>query len=153
MRNMLSLIWALAISCASVAQTSQSSWSNLSGLQVGQKIQVVEMTSKKHSGNFVSVSDSAISLKNAAGEEAVQKQDVRSVKLMKGKHRLRNSMIGAGVGAGAGAGIGAGAWESNGYVGGKGDGAAIGAVLGGLSGAIVGALLPSHETIYSVGSH
>jgi hypothetical protein len=83
----------------------------------------------------------------------VQKQDVRSVKLMKSNHRLRNTLIGLGVGAGAGAGITAAAWESHGFLGGKGVGAAVGAGLGGLGGIIVGGLLPTHDTIYKAPSH
>ena len=38
---------------------------------------------------------------------ALQKEDVVSVRLMKNRHRLLNSMVLGGVGAGAGAGIGA----------------------------------------------
>jgi hypothetical protein len=153
MRNGLLLMCVLLTSCASVAQTSEASWAKLTRLQAGQSIQVVEMTSKKHSGIFVNVSDSAISFKDAAGDQTVQKQDVRSVKLMKSNRRLRNTLIGAGVGAGAGAGLTAAAWESHGWFGDKADGAAVGAILGGLIGAIVGVALPSHDTIYSAGSH
>jgi hypothetical protein len=111
------------------------------------------MNSKKHSGAFVNVSDSAITLKDSAGEQSVPRQDVRRVKLTIGNHRLRNTLIGAGIGAGAGAGVTAAGWESHGYLGGKGDGAIVGAVIGGVAGAIVGALLPSHDTVYSVSSH
>lgn len=152
-RNTLLLMWVLGISCASIAQTGQSSWTNLSGLRAGQKIQIVETNSKKHTGVLENVSDSAISIKDATGEASVQRQDVRSVKLLSSGHRLRNTLIGAGVGAGAGAGIAAGIWESSGFFGGKGDGAAVGAAIGGLGGLIVGALLPAHDTIYRVSSH
>lgn len=153
MRNGLLLTCVLGFSCAAVAQTNEASWAKLARLHAGQSIQVIEMTSKKHSGNFVNVSDSAITFKDAAGDQTVQKQDVRSVKLMKDNRRLRNTLIGAGVGAGAGAGISAGIWEDHGFLGGKGDGAAVGAVIGAVAGAVVGALLPSHDTIYSVSSH
>jgi hypothetical protein len=153
MRNMLSFLCVLGISCASFAQTGQSSWANLNGLNVGQKIQVVEMTAKKDSGTFLSVSDSAISFKDSGGEKSVQRTDLRSVKLMSNR-RLRHTLIGTGVGAGAGAGICGAAWESHGFLGGKGTGAAVGAGLGGLSGLIIGVLLPAHDTtIYSAGSH
>jgi hypothetical protein len=153
MRKTLLLLCVLAIPAASFAQTNEASWAKLTRLQVGQKIQVVETSSKKHSGTFVSVSDSTISLKDAAGDETIQKQGVRSVKLMKSNRRLRNTLIGAGVGAGAGAGLTAAAWESRGWFGGKADGAAVGAVIGGLIGAILGVAAPSHDTIYSASSH
>jgi hypothetical protein len=152
MRKILPLACLLATSCVSFAQTTPASWENLSSLQPGQKIQVVEINSKKHSGSFVSVSTTAILLTETAGDRTLQKQDVRTVKLTRNGHRLRNTLIGAGVGAGAGAGITAAAWESGGFLGGRGVGAAVGAIIGGLGGAIVGALVPSHTTIYSVNS-
>jgi hypothetical protein len=147
MRKLLLLICILGMPCASWAQTNPSSWENLNTLQAEEKIQVVEMNSKKVSGTFVSVSDAAISLLEEAGPRTIQRQDVLSVKVMKAQHRLRNTLIGAGVGAGVGAGISAAAWEPHGYAGGRGTGAAFGAVIGVVGGAVVGALWPSHKTI------
>ncbi len=153
MRKGLFLICVLGLSCVAWARSNRTSWANLSVLQAGQKIQIVDMNSKEHSGVFVRFSDTAISFQEAAGEQTIQKQDVRSVKLMKNQHRLRNTLIGGAVGAGAGAGIVAGAWENHGFLGGKGVGAEVGAAIGFLGGAVVGALLPSHEMIYRVNSH
>jgi len=150
MRKMLFLICLLAASSAGVAQTNSGSWQNLQTLRAGEPIQVVEVSSAKHSGAFVSATDAAIVLREPSGERMVQKEDVRSVKRTKAGHRLRNTLIGAGVGAGAGAGITAAAWESHGFLGGRGTGAAVGAAIGGLAGAVIGAVLPSHDTIYSV---
>lgn len=155
MRKTLFLICVLGIACASCAQTNQASWENLRILRAGQKIQVVEVNSKKHSGTFVNVSDSAIAYKDTAGEQTIQKQDVRSVKFMENKRRLRNTLILGGVGAGVGAGIGLAI--SNGgnreICCSRGKSVGLG-VAGGLAvGAIVGALLPSHSTIYRVNSH
>ena len=107
MRRVFLLLFVLGVSCAAFAQTDRASWANLSGLRPGQKIQVVGRTSKKHSGSFLSISDTAISYRETTGEQSIPKQDVLSVKLMENKHRLRNTLIGAGVGAGVGAGIGA----------------------------------------------
>jgi hypothetical protein len=154
----LLLICIVGISCASLAQTNQTSWSNLGTLRPGQKIQVVETTSKKHSGLFASVSDTAISYRETTGEQSIQKQDVLSVKLMENKHRLRNTLIVAGAGAGVGAAIGAAVYKpcSTSFcldVGGRALPTGIFAVVGGVGGAIVGVLLPSHSTIYSVSSH
>jgi hypothetical protein len=142
MRKFWILACVLAMPCVVSAQ-----WEKLNTLQAGQKIQVVQ-TSKKDSGTFLSVSDKEISLQGKSGAQTIQRQDVRSVKLMENKHRLRNMLIGATVGAGAGAGISAAAWEPHGYVGGRGTGAAVGSVIGAVGGAVVGALWPSHETIY-----
>jgi hypothetical protein len=159
MRKIFLPFFVLGLSCAAFAQTDRASWASLSGLQPGQKIQVVGMTSKKHSGNFVSISDTAISYRETNGEQSIPKQDVLSVKLMDHKHRLRNTLIVAGVGAGAGAGIGAALNKPCSGpsfcldIGGAALPAGIGAVLGGVGGAVVGILLPSHSTIYQLSSH
>ena len=160
MQKSLLLICVVGLSCVSRgAQTDRASWDNLSGLHSGQKIQVVDMHSKKHSGTFVSVSSTELSYQDSAGEQTIQKQEVRYVQLMKNKHRLRNTFIGGAVGAGAGAGIGAATSHPCSSQGlciqpiGRGGVAGIGAVLGFMGGAVVGVLLPSHEMIYSANSH
>jgi hypothetical protein len=144
------------------AGSNRSSISNILGesqcAAAGQKIQVVEITSKKHSGLFASVSDTAISYRETTGEQSIQKRDVLSVILMENKHRLRNSLIVAGASAGVGAAIGAAVYKpcSTSFcldVGGRALPTGIGAVFGGVGGAVVGVLLPSHSTIYSVSSH
>ena len=153
MRQLLFLICVLGMPCTSWAQTTPASWENLNTIPAGEKIQVVEMNSKKVSGTFVSVSDAAISLQVEAGQQTIQRQDVRSVKLTKRQHLVRNALIGAGLGGGAGAGISAAAWEDRGFSGGKGTGAAVGAAVGLAAGAIVGALVSDHKTIYRVSAH
>ena len=159
MRKIYLLLFVLGLSSAAIAQTDRASWANLSGLQPGQRIQVVGITSKKHSGNFVSLSDTAISYRETNGEQSIPKQDVVSVKLLEHKHRLRNTLIVAGVGAGVGAGIGAALHKSCSSqsfcldIGGAALPAGVGAVVGGLGGAVVGVLLPSHTTIYQVSPH
>ena len=159
MRAISFLICVLGLSCASLAQTNQAFWANLNTLRPGQKIQIVDATSKKHSGTLLNISGTAISFKDLAGEQTLQKEDIRSVKLMENNHRLRNTLIVGGVGAGVGAGIGAATHKSCSSqsfcfdIGGKAIPAAIGAVAGGLGGAVIGALLPVHSTIYSVNSH
>jgi hypothetical protein len=155
MRKILVLIGVLVLvlPCVSLAQ-GNSNWSNLTQLHAGQKIQIIETNAKKHSGIFVSASDTAISYRETAGEHSLEKQDIRSVKV-ENNHHLRNTLILTGVGAGVGAGIGAAA---TGHGGGPillsvshAKGAGVGAVLGAVGGVTVGALLPSHHTIYSVG--
>lgn len=154
MRKLWILVFVLAMPCAAFGQTDRSSWEALSALGAGHKIQVVEMNSKKVSGAFVNVTDAGISLQAAGGEQTIARQDVRRVKLMENKHRLRNTAIGAAVGAGVGAGIGAASFQDcRGQAfciqpGGRGAVAGIGAAAGGVIGAIVGALWPSHQTIY-----
>jgi uncharacterized protein YcfJ len=150
---------ALGISCAAIAQTNQGSWANLRKLAPGQKIQIVEVSKKKHSGTFLSVSDSAIAINDASGQMSAERQNVRSVKLMENHHHLRNILVCTGVGAGGGAIAGtvvgeAGNKGSNGFnIISTGTIVAAGALGGGFVGAVVGALLPSHDTIFSVSPH
>jgi hypothetical protein len=147
------IFWILACLLA-MPSVASAQWENLNTLQAGQKIQVLQ-TSKKDSGTFLSVSDKEISLQGKSGAQTIQRQNVRSVKLMENRHRLRNTLIGSGIGAAAGAGIGAAAYQPCSPTstfcvapGGRGLPTAIGAVLGAAGGAAVGALWPSHETIY-----
>ncbi len=160
MRTILFLILVVGIACASGAKTSQASWENLSALQSGQKIRIVDGNSKKHSGAFVNVSDAAILYRDTAGEQTIQRRDVRSVKLMENKHRLRNAVIGSAFGAGVGAGIGAATFHPCSpsqflciQPAGRGAFAGIGAAVGFAGGVVAGALLPSHEVIYRTTSH
>jgi hypothetical protein len=111
------------------------------------------MSSNKHSGTFVSVSDAAISYMESKVEQSSHKQDIRSVKLMENRRRLRNTLIGTAVGAGVGAGIGAAtSCSSDQCFFSRALGTAVGAVIISLPGAAVGALLPTHNTIYRVNS-
>jgi hypothetical protein len=144
MRKRLVLICVLGMPCASWAQGNPASWENLNTLQTGEKIQVLEMNSKKVSGTFLNVSDGAISLQEKASQEMVQRQNVRSVKLRKPQHRFRNTLIGAAVGAGVVAGVSAAHSERSW----RPVAAVIGGAVGLLGGAVVGALVPSHKTIY-----
>jgi hypothetical protein len=136
------------------AQGDGTAWTNLAGLRTGDKIRIVELNSKKHSGTFVAFSDTAVSYQDHANEKSIPRLNVRSVKLRKNKHRLRNVLILGAVGAGVGAGIGAATYHScSGRpfcfdVGGRGLPTGIGAALGLLGGSIGGALLPGHEMIY-----
>jgi hypothetical protein len=161
MRLLAIAVCVLAIPSVSSAQTDKSSWANLNALQPGQKIQVTRMNSKKNSGRFLNASDTAIILQERSGEQTIQKQDVRAVKLMKNTHRLRNTLIGAAAGAGLGAGIGAATYRPckpppDSYLFtclfdfGRGPQSAFGATVGLVGGAVTGALWPSHQIIYRV---
>jgi hypothetical protein len=156
MRKLWIFVCFLGIPCTAISQTSQQSWESLSTLQTGQKVRVVEMGSKTESGTFMSFSSTAISLQESTGAQVVQRQDVRSIKLMEHSHRLRNTLIAAGVGAGVGAVIGAatnlhpcGMASPCSPILSTPESAGIIAVVGFVGGAAVGLLLPSHKTIYN----
>lgn len=157
MRRLLLLICILGVSSAVRSQSKAGNWENLNTLRAGEKIQVRESNKTKITGTFLNVTDAAIVVQAEAGSQNILRQDVRSVKLMENRHRLRNALILGGVGAGVGAGIGAAAHHSCPSsqtfcldIGGRSLPAGIGAVAGFLGGGTVGALLPDHKTIYSV---
>jgi len=160
MRRVLLLICILGASFAARAQSKAANWENLNTLRAGEKIQVRAVTKAKVTGTFLNFTEAAISIQGETGPQTIRRQDVRNVKWMRNKHRLRNALILGGVGAGAGAGIGAAAHHpcpsTQSFcfdIGGRSLPAGIGAVAGLLGGATVGALLPTHETLYSVSLH
>jgi hypothetical protein len=151
MQKLAFLLCLLAIPSIVSARGHQATWENLTTLQPGQQIQVVDRNSKTHSGTFLNVSGTAISLQEKGGEQTIPRPEVRSVKLMEHAHRLRNTLIGAAAGAGAGAGIGGAVTGHPGDIltaVSKAKGAGVGAALGVIGGAIIGALWPSHKIIY-----
>jgi hypothetical protein len=149
MRKTWFLICVLGTTCTLRAQTGPAAWQNLNTLQAGQRIQVLERNTRRVSGTFLNVSGAAISVQGEAGSQAIQRQDVLSVKLMKNKHRLRNAFIGAGIGAGVGAVLGGSV--NNGFIS-RGVFAAAVAGICLVPGAVVGALVPDHSMIYKMGS-
>jgi hypothetical protein len=160
MRKIWIAVCILGVSCTLQGQHRPADWGNLKALNSGDRIRVRELDSTKVAGNFLSVSDTEISMETHGATQNIRKQDVESVKLMKNKHRLRNTLIVGGVGAGVGAGIGAGLHHgcpsSQTFcldIGGRALPAGVGAVVGLLGGATVGALLPSHQTIYTLNAH
>ncbi len=77
------------------------SWQNLNRLQVGQKIEVLNMNSGSLNGTFLGFSEEAISLRVGIDEVAVPRAKVLRVRLPEPKC-LRNAAIAAAVGVGAG---------------------------------------------------
>lgn len=158
-RACVTLICVLAIPCVSPSQSKRSAWENLDSLRPGQKIQVVDSNSARHSGTFSGVSDDAIRLQSANGEETIQRVSVKRVVLRDNGHRTRNALIGAAIGAGAGAAIGpighhqGSSQNPNGTLIKPGQAAAAGTVIGGVLGGVVGALLPSRSPLYQASSH
>jgi hypothetical protein len=141
MRKIWFLICVLAATYTSWAQSGPASWQNLNSLHEGERIQVLEKNSRKVSGTFLNVSEAAISVQDQAGSQALRRQDIVRVRLMKNKHRLRNA-LGAALGGAA----------NNGFVN-RGVFAAGVAASFSVPGAVIGALVPDHSTIYNVGSH
>jgi hypothetical protein len=162
MRKTLFLLCIFCLPCTALAQINEASWAKLKALTPGQNIQIIEANANKHSGTFLSVSDTSIVFTEPAGQHSVDKQDVRSVKLME-THHGHNTLVGFAIGGGAGAAVGAviGAatykgcpqqgfclnFTSRGEL--TGIGAVAGFAGGAVVGAVTGALVPFRATIYS----
>jgi hypothetical protein len=149
-RTCLILVLFLELPAALWAQKQQGSWSDLRGLKVGQGIEVIESSMKRHGGEFVNVSDEVLTLQEKGSDVSVKRENVVRVSTASGARRGEHAVIGLVVGAAVGAGIGAAAGSgSKGWVGlSEGVGALVGIAIGATSGAIVGAVIPAHTTIY-----
>ncbi|HXO31737.1 MAG TPA: hypothetical protein VN901_05300 [Candidatus Acidoferrales bacterium] len=149
-RACLVLVLFFGLPAALWAQKQQGSWSDLRGLKVGQGVEVIESSMKRHGGEFVNVSDEVLTLQEKGSDVSVKRENVVRVSTASGARRGEHAVIGLVVGAAGGAGIGAAAGSgSKGWVGlSEGVGALVGIAIGATSGAIVGAVIPAHTTIY-----
>ena len=149
-RACLILVLLLGLPAALWAQKQQGSWSDVRGLKVGQGIEVVESSMKRHGGEFVSVSDEVLTLQEKGSDVSVKREAIVRVSTASGARRGEHAVIGLVVGAAAGAAIGAAAGSSTGFLGksSRGITALIGLAIGAPSGAALGATIPAHVTVY-----
>ena len=149
-RSVLILLFLLGLAAALSGQTQNGSWSNLNRLKPGQRIEVIEASMKRHAGDFVTVTDELLTLKEQSSDISIKRQDVARISTSSGSKRGEHALIGLVVGGGIGAAIGAASGSSTGFLGGssRGIAALVGIVIGAPSGAAVGAVLPAHATLY-----
>jgi|SRR5580693_3053712 hypothetical protein len=149
-RFSLVLVFVLGLPAALCAQKQQGAWSDLRGLRVGQGIEVIEASMKRHGGQFVSVSDDVLTLQEKGSDVSVKREDIVRVSTASGVRRGEHAVIGLVVGGLFGAAIGAASGSSTGFLGGSSRGltALAGIAIGAPSGAAVGATIPAHATIY-----
>jgi hypothetical protein len=137
----LAILGSIVLAGQLSAQTGQDSWDNLKKLVPGEEIRIVLKDAKSYQGRFELVSDEALSVRLATGNQTFARQDILRVSVKTEPHRARNAIIGAAIGFGASFGIGAAVgssrskeWPQNRY-------AEAGAIVGGVVGAPVGAAL------------
>lgn len=87
---------------AAEPKSTQANWESLKQLAPGQQIQIVLKDAKSYHGQFQSVSDNALVLRLAAGEQTFERQNVLRVSKRGRSHRGRNALIGLAIGGGAG---------------------------------------------------
>jgi hypothetical protein len=140
-RRILALIVVVMIPHWALAQSAKNSWDNLKQLVPGDEIRIVLNDARSYQAKFESISDEAITVRLAAGEQSFARQDILRVSAKGNSHRLRNALIGAGIGAGI-AGVGAGVNYSHDPESGT-IAAVVGIPIGALVGAGVGAVMPT----------
>jgi len=86
---------------------SESSWEKLRQVRVGQKIEVVDTTMKAMQGNFLGLSDEAITIQHKNNPVSVPRSNVVRVSSREDSKRLRNALIGLAIGGAAGIGVAA----------------------------------------------
>ena len=155
MRNAALVCCLVLIPYSLRAQNKRDDWKTLYDLRSGEKIELIETGMKKHVGNFSTVTEEAIQLREGSNDIGIRKESVARVTRLEKGHRLRNALILGAVGAGAGAGIGAAASRCSSSTGsfnfcglGRDVAVGIGGVAGLPGGAGIGAAIPSHPTIY-----
>ena len=153
LRRTLTLLSFVALSVAVCAQKTKGSWSNLNDLKSGQGIEVIESSLKSHHGEFVTVTDQLITVRESGTDLSIKREDVVRVSTSSAPRRVRHAVIGLVIGGAVGAGIGAAAGSPHGFLGGSSRGitALVGIVIGAPSGALVGAVVPAHTTVYRAG--
>jgi hypothetical protein len=93
--------------CGQDSNPRSSSWDNLKTLTPGQEIRVVMNNVKSYQGEFESLSNRGITLRQAVGEQTLAREDILRVsQKIRKNHRVRNVLIGTAAGAGAGLVIG-----------------------------------------------
>ena len=108
------LLLALFAACFTTGMASaqdskgrSGNWDNLKSLTPSQGIRVVTNDLKVYQGEFESLSEGGITLRQAAGEQTLARKDVFRVSQKLGQdHLTRNTLLGSVVGAGAGLGTG-----------------------------------------------
>jgi len=81
-----------------ISTLPKSDWGNLRSLIAGAEIRVIAGGRQTVRGTFRSVSDDALIVDQASGEEMIARSSVRSVSLKKDSRRGRNMLIGLGAG-------------------------------------------------------
>ncbi len=139
------MMLAMVPACA-FGQSTEASWSNLSRLRAGQKVEVVDMKLKATAGRFTAFSEGTISLLVGKDQISIPRANVLSVKNRESSHRRRNTLLGLAIGAAGGLAIGAiqGAASSE-----EGEIFLLWTPIGAVLGAGVGAALPAGQvTVY-----
>lgn len=91
------------------AEQGSGSWQDVKRLQIGRRVEVVDMRLRSVRGTLADVSDEAVSIQAGGDRLTIEREQVLRVTDRERSRRLRNTMLGLAIGAGAGLAIGAAA--------------------------------------------
>ena len=131
----------IALFGAGGPRQDKTNWDNLKPLAPNEQIRIVLNDAKSYRGEFRSVSDEAIVVRLATGEQTFSRESVLRVSTRGPSHVGRNALIGAGIGAVAGAATIAGICQTT-YCKGPVE-AIVGVTIGAPLGALVGFVMPT----------
>jgi len=132
------------------AQTDRTSWNNLKKAKAGQEIEIVLNDAMSYKGTLISWSDAGVVAHVSTGEMMFTRSEVMRVARHKPGHRLRHTVVAAGIGAAFGGIYDASCGNSYACPSRRDKKVVLASVTAGL-GALVGAVLPSGkgwEVIY-----
>ncbi len=150
-RTALGLVMLMLVPLWAPAQAPTDSWDNLKQLRPGDKIQVVDIHVSTFKGDFVSLTDDAIALRDGPNEFSVARAAVVRVSVRDSSRRKRNMLLGAAIAGGAALGVGLWVYEAQQSGEGTGCGGCVAAIAGGAAGAGAGlGATSTYRTIYRV---
>jgi hypothetical protein len=90
-----------------VSAAFASEWEEVRGIEAGQRVEVTTSDGARTSAAFVSASAEALVVREKSGERAIERAQIRRVRVSDPARRLRRGLLWTAVGAAAGAAIGA----------------------------------------------
>ena len=129
---------------AAEPRATKASWDNLKALPQGKEIQVVLNNAESYRGLLQTVTEEAIVVRTAGGEQTFTRQSILRVSTKGESHRGRNAVIGAIVGLAGGAATVAALCQGTTSCTGTGTAAlVVGGGFGAPVGAVAGAVIPT----------
>lgn len=102
MRASCTLLLLVLLVSSSLHAAETPAWDGLKQLHAGQQVRVVLKDGTSVQGRFQSLRDDAIVINAKGTDQVLSRPNVQQVAGRGPSHRLRNTLIGAGIGAGGG---------------------------------------------------
>jgi len=99
-RSFALMLFCLVVAAGSPVRAGSSEWNYLTNLQLGQLIRVELNDARSYEGLLQAVHAEDITLRQSIGEQTYERKNVLRVYFKDKNHRLRNTLIGAGIGVG-----------------------------------------------------